>query len=328
MSDAQGPIPDDGSEDELRKLLRELLSGQGGFDPAKLAGVAGLPNDPAAVQALLAQLQAAVANPGNGLDWQVARDQARRVALPGNREIAADEAARFDQAFRVAQLWLSEATDLGEPSESPATLTRLEWITGSIQFWTSLSEPVATSIADALMNVLAEQTPPEMAQLLGQSSSMMRGIGGAMFAVQLGQVVGNLAEEVVAGGDIGVPVLDHSRPSLLPQNIDNFAEGLDVDREQIELYLAVRETAHARLFQHAKWLRLHLISSITEFARGVTIDVSRMEGSPSRSTRATQRASERPCQKVPSSRRAPSSRRRPSRDSRRCSPSSRAGSTS
>ena len=58
MSDAQGPIPDDGSEDELRKLLRELLSGQGGFDPAKLAGVAGLPNDPAAVQALLSQLQA------------------------------------------------------------------------------------------------------------------------------------------------------------------------------------------------------------------------------------------------------------------------------
>lgn len=277
MSDAQGPIPDDGSEDELRKLLRELLSGQGGFDPAKLAGVAGLPNDPAAVQALLSQLQAAVSNPGNGLDWQVARDQARRVAQPGNREISQEEAARFDQAFRVAQLWLSEATELGEISETPATLTRLEWITGSIQFWTSLSEPVATSIADALMNVLTEQTPPEMAQLLGQSSSMMRGIGGAMFAVQLGQVVGNLAEEVVAGGDIGVPVLDHSRPSLLPQNIGDFAEGLDVDREQIELYLAVRETAHARLFQHAKWLRLHLISSITEFARGVSIDVSRME---------------------------------------------------
>ncbi len=45
----------------------------------------------------------------------------------------------------------------------------------------------------------------------------------------------------------------------------------------MQLYLAVRELAHARLFRHAKWLRLQLISSITEFANGIRIDTERLE---------------------------------------------------
>jgi putative hydrolase len=45
----------------------------------------------------------------------------------------------------------------------------------------------------------------------------------------------------------------------------------------VQLYLAVRELAHARLFRHAKWLRLRLLSSITEFARGIRIDTERLE---------------------------------------------------
>jgi putative hydrolase len=47
--------------------------------------------------------------------------------------------------------------------------------------------------------------------------------------------------------------------------------------DQVHLYLAVRELAHARLFRHAKWLRLNLISAIQDFARGISIDVARVE---------------------------------------------------
>ena len=45
--------PDRDPEDEFRDMLRELLSGSGGIDPSKLAGAAGLPNDPASLAALL-----------------------------------------------------------------------------------------------------------------------------------------------------------------------------------------------------------------------------------------------------------------------------------
>jgi putative hydrolase len=82
---------------------------------------------------------------------------------------------------------------------------------------------------------------------------------------------------VVSGGDIGIPLLQDGRAALLPQNVAEFGEGLDIPADQVQLYLAVRELAHARLFRHAKWLRLQLITSITEFARGITIDTDRLE---------------------------------------------------
>ena len=264
-------------DEELRKLLGELLNGAGGFDPAKLAGVGGLPNDPAAVQALMANMQAALQRSGDGVDWGVATEHAKRVAREHNREVTSDEVARYGQTFRLADLWLGASTTLGEVVDLPRTLTRLEWIGASMSLWSQLAEPVANSIADALVRVMSEQTPPELQGVMAQSGALMRNVGGAMFSVQLGQVIGQLAAEVMAGGDIGVPVFERARPALLPQNVAAFAEGLDVASSEVELYLAVRELAHARLFAHAKWLRTHLVSSVTAFARGITIDLGRIE---------------------------------------------------
>ncbi|KAB1655102.1 zinc-dependent metalloprotease [Pseudoclavibacter chungangensis] len=272
-----GDGPENDPGEELRRLLNDMLRSGGAIDPERLAGVAGLPDDPAAIRALMAQMQAALNNPDAGLDWEVARRQARQVAGAANRELTEDERARVDRNFRLAELWLGEATTLGELTSTPAAFTRLEWIGASMDLWQQLSEPVATSISDALVRVLAEQTPPELADVVSQGDAILRNVGGSMFAMQLGQVIGQLAGEVVSGGDIGVPVLAQGRAALVPQNVEGFGDGLDLAIDEVELYLAVRELAHARLFAHAKWLRLHLISSVTEFARGITIDVSRIE---------------------------------------------------
>jgi putative hydrolase len=143
--------------------------------------------------------------------------------------------------------------------------------------WTQLAEPVALSIADALTRVLTEQAPEEMQGMMQNAGQVMRSVGGALFAMQLGQVVGQLAKEVVSGGDIGIPLLADGTAALIPQNVAEFGDGLDIPIDQVQLYLAVRELAHARLFRHAKWLRLQLITQITAFARGITIDTDRLE---------------------------------------------------
>jgi putative hydrolase len=82
---------------------------------------------------------------------------------------------------------------------------------------------------------------------------------------------------VVSGGDVGIPLLKDGTAALLPQNVAAFGDGLDIPTDQVAIYLAVRELAHSRLFRHAKWLRLQLITAITEFAKGVTIDTDRLE---------------------------------------------------
>ena len=43
------------------------------------------------------------------------------------------------------------------------------------------------------------------------------------------------------------------------------------------IYLAAREAAHQRLFSHVPWLRERLLATVEEYARGITIDTSRIE---------------------------------------------------
>ncbi len=277
MADRDDEPGDKNPEDEFRDMLRELLSGSGGIDPSQLAGAAGLPNDPASLAALFGQLQQAMNRGGEGIDWSVALRQGEERAASGQRQLTPEERTRLDQALQVASLWLDEVVDFSALPETPELLTRRAWVAATMPVWSQLAEPVALSISDALTRVMSEQAPEELRSMIQGASRMMRGIGGALFAMQLGQVVGQLATEVVSGGDIGIPLQTDGRAALLPQNVAEFGDGLDIPTDQVELYLAVRELAHARLFRHARWLRLHLITAITAFAKGIDIDTERLE---------------------------------------------------
>lgn len=269
---------DKNPEDEFRDMLRQFLAGNAGIDPSQLAGAAGLPGDPASVNAMISQLRNALQGAGDGsVNWQAATDQAVTIATNDAVPATVEQRAALDQAFSVAALWLDDVTGISELTSVPRLITRAEWARATMPVWTQLAEPVATSISDALTGVLREQAPEEFQGMVENAGALLRSIGGALFAMQLGQVVGQLSTEVVSGGDIGIPLLDDNQAAILPQNVTAFGEGLDIPDDQVQLYLAVREIAHARLFRHARWLRLHLISSITEFARGIRIDTDRLE---------------------------------------------------
>jgi putative hydrolase len=273
-------------EDEFREMLRAFLEGNTDLDPSKLASAAGLPDDPEVVAQLIAQLQNALQSSGQGINWGLALEQAKNLAARTTVVSLPAERSQLEQAFHVASLWLAEATDISDLTVAPKLMSRSEWVAATMPVWIQLAEPVATSIADSLTTVLAEQAPEEMTDMIAGASQLMRNVGGTLFAMQLGQVVGQLSSEVVSGGDIGIPLLGALRPeqgdteqqaAMIPQNVAAFATGLDVPIDQVQLYLAVRELAHARLFRHAKWLRLQLMTSITEFAHGIRIDTSRLE---------------------------------------------------
>ncbi|KQQ26628.1 MULTISPECIES: zinc-dependent metalloprotease [unclassified Frondihabitans] len=266
-----------GPEDEFRDMLRQFLSGDSEIDPSKLVGAAGLPNDPAFMARLMSQLQSAVSRSGDGIDWTLATEQSASIATQSAIETSPGQVSALEQAFHVAALWLDEVAHVAELTVEPRLMTRAEWASATMPVWSQLAEPVADSIADSLTSVLRDQAPEEMREMLAGASQVMRNVGGALFAMQLGQVVGQLSTEVVSGGDVGIPLLDDQQAALVPQNVAAFGEGLDIPIDQVQLYLAVRELAHARLFRHARWLRLHLISSIREFSQGISIDTGRLE---------------------------------------------------
>lgn len=267
--------------EELQRILRDMLSGQGvpegGMDAEQLAKAAGLPGDPAMLQGLFSTLQGAMNHPGEGIDWSVTRRTAIDVASAG--EGSADPAPAM-RAFPVATLWLDEVTEIGTTADAPRTLSRIEWVQQTVDTWISFAEPVAESISSALMDALQTQMPEELSGALQGAAPMLRSVGGALFAMQLGTVVGKLSGEVVSAGDIGIPLMSgpgREGGALLPNGVSAFAQGLEQDAEAVTLYLAVRELAHARLFRHTKWLRLHMVTAITDFARGIRIDTDRVE---------------------------------------------------
>jgi len=98
-----------------------------------------------------------------------------------------------------------------------------------------------------------------------------------MFGLQVGQAVGALAQETVSGTEMGLPLVGDQAVALLPTNIAAFAEGLEVDLEQVRLYLAVREAARVRLFSDVPWLGPQLLAAVRDYARDITIDTERIE---------------------------------------------------
>ncbi|MFT4219784.1 MAG: zinc-dependent metalloprotease [Microbacterium sp.] len=271
-------------EDEFQELMRQLFGASGAnLDPEQLSRLSGLPIDPAMMSTVMQHLQSAFANAGDGgISWDVAQRQALHIANQSSLGVTDGQRSDLGQAFQLASLWVSEATAISELSEPPRAMTRGQWVEATLPVWQELAEPVATSIADALTRTLSEQAPEELQGVVAGAGRLMRGIGGTLFATQLGHVVGRLSTEVVSGGEVGIPVMPAGAAAILPQNFADFATGLEVEQDQLALYLAARELAHARLFRHAKWLRLHVISQVTDFARGIDVDTEALEELASR----------------------------------------------
>jgi len=272
MSEHPGP-----DEEEFRELIREFLEGRGGIDPAQLASAAGLPDNPVLLGQLMGHLQRAMQRDGDSIDWSLAAEQAATIAHQGTVVTLPEEHTALEQALGVAELWLDEATDLPQTPLPPRIMGRQEWTTATMGVWTQLAEPVAGSIADALTSALTTAAPEELDGLMPGAAKIMRNIGGTLFAMQLGQVVGQLSGEVLSGGDIGLPLVADGQAAILPQNALAFGHSLEQPIDQVQLWVAARELAHARLFRHAKWLGLQLNTAIIDYARGITIDMGALE---------------------------------------------------
>jgi putative hydrolase len=263
-------------EDAIREAFQRFLQGDESFDPEELMKAAGIDINGPQVQAMMQQLGAAFGSDGL-LKSTASRDHSVTVAGEGQRSLDPATRAALESAANIASLWLGEVTSIAELGESPVVATRTEWARRSLPVWEEIAEPVAIAIPRAVSGMLASNAPESLKETLGSLSGQMENISKGLFRLQLAQVVGNLAKEVLSGGDIGIPLIQGAseydvHAMLVAQNIREFSADLDVPLEEADIYLAVREVAHARLFRHARWLRLHLISAIRDFASGISID--------------------------------------------------------
>ena len=268
------------SPEDFEAFLRDFLAGQNGMDADKLAEVAGLPSDPAALAKMIEQIKAAIGGlagqEGSGVNWELATKQAREIAKKDARPISEATRKAIADAVSIGSLWLNGATQISELTNEPKYLSRDIWVADAAVLFEALAQPVADRMSEALSENMKANAPEELSALLGDASSLMKSAGGALFAMQLGQALGKLSHEVLSGGDIGLPLFKDSRAAFVPQNLEQFIKDLDIERDQAYIYLVIREMAHVRLFKHSKWLRDAIVSQISKYASEISIDNSRI----------------------------------------------------
>jgi putative hydrolase len=266
-----------GQPEDFEAMLRKFLSGEP-MDPEQLAKAAGLPLDPKALQDLLGQITASIASgdQSEGVNWSLVESQARKMAAKGSKQVPESVGRSINQATATGTLWLDEATSISQLSIEPKLLSRELWVADSLGLFRDLATPVAERMSVALTENFQENLPEEFSGFLSQASGIMKSAGSVMFAMQLGEALGKLSEEVLSGGDIGLPIFVEPRAAFLAQNLADFVSSLEEQADQVYIYLAIRELAHSRLFKHSKWLREYIVNLITSYARDITIDNSRI----------------------------------------------------
>ena len=260
--------PNDPSDNPFKGTPFEQIFNALGGSGGQAGG--GMPD----LSGLMGQMQAMMAPYDGPVNWALATDIARRTAAqePDPSPDTSDQGSVAD-AIRLADHWLDDATVLPSGVTTTAAWSRAEWIEQTTEVWRVLVEPVAEHVVAAMGKAMPEEAKAMAGPLIG----MLGKAGGAMFGSQVGAALGGLAGEVLTASDVGLPLGPEGKAALVPHNIKSFAEGLDVTEDDVLLYLSLREAAHQRLFAHVPWLRQHLISSVEDFGRGVTIDVSGIE---------------------------------------------------
>ena len=285
-------LPDDNDlPEEFAELIRSMFGENAddaleaikasGFDLAHLFETAGISATPANMRFLAGQIRHMMEAGGTSpVNWEVAHDLARQTAVKGGDPIVnGKQIENTDQAFALAEQWLDDVTDFSADCAAPVALSSTDWVEITLGCWQQMTEPIAASVADALASTLSQHGEIPGAPDFGHgATNMLRTMGGSVFGMQVGQAVGTLSREVFGLTDIGFPLgPKQEQTAMLPAAVDRFSEGLDVPADEVRIFLATREAAHARLFTHAPWLKGYLLGAVETYAKGITIDLEKLE---------------------------------------------------
>lgn len=290
-----GPIQGEEAWKQLDQLpfeLREQLLNQ---NPDKLpkpdevrgmmqAFSAGGLNNPHEMEATLEE---------GPINRKLAQSIALQHATGDQGSVNAEVADATRRALSQANLWLDITCKFDPAPGTPAVLSRADWVEETLGAWIKFANPVAKSVNEALSSVIEERfqglddaevkglfagvVPIPLPDGMNNPMQLMKLLGNTSFAMQLGQAAGALSHEVHGSFDQGLSLLENKAGGLIPYNCIEYAKVWELDVTEVMNYLALRESAHARLFAAAPWLMPRFEALIIKYSNGINIDLEAME---------------------------------------------------
>jgi putative hydrolase len=236
------------------------------------------------------------------LPESVIRDVAKKfVAAAGSVPISLKDKSELESATALAEHWLDSATQFPARTTQHHLVSRIDWVDTTLAGWSGIVEPLAQGLATAITEMVGEVGGEGGINLgeftLGQGEGIGNGSGndalghipagafsailtsflGTLLATQLGQSVGALAHTATGVHDIGLPLVSPVVATLIPQNIAQWGEGLELPVAEVQIFHALREGAIARLFDSNPWLVDYIRAAITSYGHGIRIDLAKMQ---------------------------------------------------
>ena len=194
----------------------------------------------------------------NGPDqWEMTRAFALNVATDGTPEANVEpiQRIRVEQLSRVAELNVIEATGMPVAPDGRrltcVPVGRGDWTARALESWRSvllamaapppagIEPPVAPGVALGLDRMGNDPTGG-MAAMLGQMASTM---GPMFFGLQVGSVVGHLAQRTLGQYPLALPWAPADELLLVTANIAEFASDWSLPEEEALLWVCARELA-------------------------------------------------------------------------------------
>jgi putative hydrolase len=226
------------------------------------------------------------------LPKNIVRDVSKKfTSSQSSAPVGQSDLAQIQQAFSIAETWLNEAVLFPQtPQSGNAALARTDWIDATLSGWQSAVEPLAVGLSAAIgelldqasigeeeSDALPDSENPELAIPVGMISMLLKSFIGSLIATQLGQAIGGLASKVTGAHDVGLPLLDPVYPALVPQNIREWSTDLDIALDEVQIFHALREASVARLFSNNPWLVSYIRTAITDYGKGINIDMEAIQ---------------------------------------------------
>lgn len=206
--------------------------------------------------------------------WETTRAFAINVATGGEAETNVDPSRRIqvEELAKIASMNVSEATGLSLTIEGRPVVCvavgRGAWTTRALSAWRPLLEAMAPSPSAPNANAPGALDPfgdpngmAGFAGLLGQWSAV---IGPMLFGLQVGSVLGHLAQRTLGQYPLSLPWDEPTELLLVPDNIAAFAEDWSLPADETLLWVAARELA-----AHAVMTRPAVVARFTELLESV-----------------------------------------------------------
>lgn len=194
----------------------------------------------------------------NGPDqWEMTRTFALNVATGGTPEANVEpiQRIRVEELSRVAELNVIAATGMPVTPDGRrltcVPVGRSDWTARALESWRSvlqvMAAPPPAGIEPPVVPVDAFGLDPMgndptggMAAMLGQMASTM---GPMFFGLQVGSVVGHLAQRTLGQYPLALPWTPADELLLVPANIAEFASDWSLPEEEALLWVCARELA-------------------------------------------------------------------------------------